>query len=190
MELQKLNSKIPIKAIPEESLNSIILTAFVPWLSNLLSLTGETSAERLKTALPAIKKHCWSMGFVEIKTMFELYADGELSVQPRSNYFDRILLSQIVQAYKDRKRTKSPEKESNELPEVVYEMLDEYQETGKLTYKWLYMYQELRLKGKLPPHTTKYQEEVAERARQIHGKETTQDDCKMVVLIDYVKNLI
>ena len=51
---------------------------FSPWLSKLLSLKDETSANRLEMALPAIKEQCIGMGFVEIKKMFEMYVDGNL----------------------------------------------------------------------------------------------------------------
>lgn len=109
-KLAKIESTIPIKAIPEEELNRIILTDFLTWLSRLLSLTDEVSAERLEVALPAIKEHCWSMGFAEIKKMFEMYIDNKLSLTPKTNYFDRALLGQIVDAYKQVK----PKKEFNE----------------------------------------------------------------------------
>lgn len=109
MELAVLNNSIPIKAIPEEKLNEIILTTFIDWLSGLLSLSGETSSERLKFALPAIKEHCWSMGFDEIKKMFEMYADNKLSIEPIPNYFDRVLFGKIVHAYKQQKPMKKKE---------------------------------------------------------------------------------
>ena len=70
-----LGLSTPLRGIPEETLNKIIVEQFTIWIANLLSLTDETSAERLEIALPAIKEHCWSMGFDEIKKMFEMYAD-------------------------------------------------------------------------------------------------------------------
>ena len=103
MELAKINSKLPIKAYPEEALNKVILTQFTVWVANLLSLTDEVAAKRLELALPAIKIHCWSLGFAEIKKIFEMYADGKLSVKPIPNYFDRILLGKIVSAYNAQK---------------------------------------------------------------------------------------
>lgn len=114
--LAKIESTIPIKAIPEQELNMIILTQFTVWVANLLSLTDETSANRLETALPAIKEHCWSMGFVEIKKMFEMYADNKLSISPIPNYFDRILLGKIVDAYKSQKQ--KPVKEINTIQDM------------------------------------------------------------------------
>lgn len=114
--LAKIESTIPIKAIPEQELNMIILTQFTVWVANLLSLTDETSANRLETALPAIKEHCWSMGFVEIKKIFEMYADNKLSISPIPNYFDRILLGKIVDAYKSQKQ--KPVKEINTIQDM------------------------------------------------------------------------
>lgn len=114
--LAKIESTIPIKAIPEQELNMIILTQFTVWVANLLSLTDETSANRLETALPAIKEHCWSMGFVEIKKMFEMYADNKLSISPIPNYFDRILLGKIVDDYKSQKQ--KPVKEINTIQDM------------------------------------------------------------------------
>lgn len=99
-QLTVLNSPLPLKAYPKEKLKEVIYKEFIVWLSSLLSLTDETSAKRLYTAIPAIEEHCWSMGFLEIKKMFEMYADGKLSIEPMPNYFDRILFGKIVTAYK------------------------------------------------------------------------------------------
>lgn len=109
MEVVRLNSNVPIKAIPEEQLNRIIIDEFTEWVANLLSLTDEVSADRLITALPAVKEHCWSMGFSEIKKMLEMYADNKLAVKPIPNYFDRILFGKIVEAYKQQKPSPKPE---------------------------------------------------------------------------------
>lgn len=103
MDLVKITNKLPLKAYPEDKLNELILTQFTVWVANLLSLTDEASANKLEMALPAIKTHCWSLGFDEIKKMFEMYADSKLSIKPLPNYFDRILLGKIVDAYKEQK---------------------------------------------------------------------------------------
>lgn len=116
MELIVKYNNIPIKAIPEESLNKILIVDFAPWLADLLSLTDEISSNRLEIALPAIKEHAWSMGFVEIKKMFEMYADNKLSIEPIPNYFDRILLGKIVDAYKSQKQ--KPVKEINTIQDM------------------------------------------------------------------------
>jgi len=103
-KLTKLDNKIPIKSIPEQELNRIIIMEFTEWIADLLSLTDEISAKRLEIALPAIKEHCWSMGFDEIKKMFEMYVDNKLALKPIPNYFDRILLGKILIAYKQQKK--------------------------------------------------------------------------------------
>ena len=67
-----LERTIPLRAIPEKDLNEALLIDFMPWLSKLLSLTDDVSADRLEIALPAIKEQCIGMGFVEIKKMFAI----------------------------------------------------------------------------------------------------------------------
>ena len=125
-KLTILTNPLPLKAYPDqEKLNSLIITGLVPFISGLLSLTDETSAKRLEMALPAIKEHCWSMGFAEIKKMFEMYADGKLSIQPMPNYFDRILFGKIVQSYKDIKPVKK---------QVVQEKEMSQQEKDKIVF--------------------------------------------------------
>lgn len=114
-KLAILDRQIPIKSIPESELNTIIITTFLTWICDLLSLTDEVSAKRIEIALPSIKNHCWSMGFSEIKKMFELYADGNLSVKPIPNYFDRILLGKIVSSYKEQKGTIKKEINHDEI---------------------------------------------------------------------------
>ena len=118
-EISKIDRQIPIKAIPEQELNQIILTSFLTWVANLLNLNGEKSANGLTTALPAIKQHCWSMGFAEIKTMFEMYADNKLSIEPIPNYFDRILLGKIAKAYREQKQVKPKEIDHAKIMELT-----------------------------------------------------------------------
>ena len=40
------------------------------------------------------------MGFAEIQKMFEMYADSKLDIEPKANYFDRVLLGKIVAEYR------------------------------------------------------------------------------------------
>lgn len=103
MDLVKLEKKLPLRAYPEEDLNRVLLMDFLPWISGLLSLTDEVSAERLELTLPVIRKQCIGMGFHEIKKMFEMYADGEMDIKPLANYFDRIIFGKIVNEYRSRK---------------------------------------------------------------------------------------
>lgn len=148
MDLAKLDNNIPIKAIPEQELNKIVLLQLMPWLSKLLTLTDETSADRLEIALPVIKTHCWSMGFSEIKNMFELYADGKLGIEPIPNYFDRILLGKIFKAYKMHQRQNQrpandydQEKENKDFLYCVT-AFDYFKQNGALPEQsvWLYDY--------------------------------------------------
>jgi hypothetical protein len=117
-----LEKELPLKSYPkDEELNKEILLALMPFISGLLSLTDEVSANRLKIALPAVKEHCWSMGFAEIVKMFTMYADNKLSIKPIPNYFDRILFGKIVEAYKQQKPTK---KKEIKMPEISQEEKD------------------------------------------------------------------
>lgn len=149
MDLVKLDSTIPIKAIPKENLDKIILNDFIVWLSDLLGLTDETSAKRLYLSIEAIKTACWSMGFAEIKKMFELYADSKLSIKPIPNYFDRILLGKIIDAYKEQKivekKEPDPIKDMEETNRIhLYKFFKGYFVNGRINdcyvntaYKWL-----------------------------------------------------
>lgn len=217
MDLVKLEKKMPLRGYPEEKLNTVLVMDFLPWLGSLLSLTGETSAERLEIALPAIKTQCIGMGFAEIKKMFEMYADGKLSVKPIPNYFDRILLGKILEAYKAQKP-----KVKKEIPQIevsaeetkkivdrqITEMVLHYQSTREIKLGYLHLYKPLFDRGVLPAHTKEYKDDVRERAKNLllsqKKNATTYDDLKQmqaklegrgslsslfreVVLLDYLK---
>lgn len=96
---------IAIKAIPEKDLDLVLKKPFKHWLCQLLSIMPENE-EKVDAALPTIKKHFWSLGFPEIKEAFEMYADSKTALIPRSNYFDRVLVGQIFEAYKQIKQTR------------------------------------------------------------------------------------
>lgn len=173
MDLVKLNSQVPIKAIPQEEFNHVLLMIFTPWLCGLLSLTDEVSANRLEVALPAIKEHCWSMGFVEIKKMFEMYADNKLSVKPLPNYFDRILLGKIVEAYKQQKpRPKvimeKPELTQEEKDIIVYmgvlNCFEAYRQDKVIEQGRGYVYDFFFELGKLPKHDETFRNDIKKRA--------------------------
>ena len=219
MDLVTINKSIPIKAIPEKELNRIIIEEFAPWLSALLSLTDEVSADRLEMALPAIKEHCWSMGFAEIKKMFENYADGKLSVKPMPNYFDRILLGKIVEAYKSQKPRKKTKPETIELSEEekevevilgVMNLFEEYKQTKQIPAGYAYVYDYLKEKEKLPKHTKEFKAFILKRAerppeqkegmppinmeewkKSLENKQgSIKIRCKQIVLSDYFDGLI
>lgn len=157
MDLIKLDSHLPLKAYSKEALNSIVLNEFIYWISDLLSLTDKVSAKRLFTSIPAIEKHCWSMGFKEIKKMFEMYADNELSIKPIPNYFDRILFGKIVESYKLQRPIKKPrmieltqkEKDdisaSNELTiySGVFNCFEAYKQSNDIITGYIWVYDHL-----------------------------------------------
>lgn len=157
MELAKLDNQLPIKAYPEAELNRIILTQFTVWVSNLLSLTDETSMNRLEVALPSIKEHCWSMGFAEIKKMLEMYADSKLSIKPVPNYFDRILFGKIVEAYKEQKvvpkkvikETISETEKRSLVVSGMKKCLDEYERSSTILDGYILFMYDIFLDDKL-----------------------------------------
>lgn len=149
MELALRDNKLPIKAYPEEKLNEAVLMHFTPWLCRLLSITGETSTDRLEVALPAIKQHCWSFGFDEVTKMFEMYVDNKLGIEPRDNYFTRALFGKIVSAYKQQRPVKKSNIVISEISEAekqirvnqgVLRCYDEMKEAGIVDhgYTWVY----------------------------------------------------
>jgi len=121
-KLSVLDKKMPLRAIPEKTLDEILHTKFMYWLSNLLSLKAD-SEEKVIHALPAIKKHFWSLGMNEVKKAFTMYADGELSIKPISNYFDRVLVGQIFNEYRQLRPRKKKELKMPELTEEQKELL-------------------------------------------------------------------
>ena len=138
-KIQILDKNLPLRAYKTEELNRAILMNFLPWLSNLLSLSDKSSADRLEIALPAIKEHCIGMGFAEIKKMFEKYADSKMSIKPIPNYFDRVLLGQIVNEWKSKRPIKKVENtviSDSEKERIMLDAVDrvkkEIQETGTL----------------------------------------------------------
>jgi len=158
-KLAVLDRKIPLRAFPEQDLNKVLLMDFMPYLTRLLSLTDEVSANRLEVALPAIKEQCWGMGFVEIKKMFEMYVDNKLSVQPIPNYFDRILFGKIVKSYQQQKPKvihkekliEVKEETKKEIMEGACERIfKQFKEQGKITDACNHVYDYLFDLGKLP----------------------------------------
>lgn len=115
-KLSVLERTIPLRAIPEKDLNTVLIMDFAPWLSKLLSLKDQTSADRLEMALPAIKEQCIGMGFVDIKKMFEMYVDGKFDIEPKTNFFDRILFGKIVAEY--RKYNMQKPKPKPQIPQI------------------------------------------------------------------------
>jgi hypothetical protein len=214
-----INSNIPIKAIPEEKLNAVILGDFLDWVCGTLSL-NEDGADKLKFALPAIKKHCWSMGFTEIKKMLEMYADGDLSVKPIPNHFDRIKLGEVANAYRAQKPRKKierpPELSQEEKDAIVYTgvitCFDAYKQDGFIRSGYSYVYDLFYEKKKFPAHTKEFKDKLKIQATQelksgiraqginLQVKDALNDlktnegalkvKCKEIVLRDYFDGLI
>ena len=203
MELTKykdLEHPIPIKAIPEDKLNAILIGQFSEWISNLLSLTDRQSMERLEYALPSIKELCWSMGLNEIKKMFEMYADGKLNIEPRSNYFNRILVGSIFKAYKEIKPIKhkketveisDDEKAKNAYMNIIISF-DNYKQQMIMDRSDWVVYDELVSRGILKP-SRKQKKTVYKNIRKNYTDLTiggAVNKSKTVILEGYYQELI
>ena len=117
MELMELTIKypnLPLRAYQKEQLENQI-EALQAWLTNLLGLSGVESAKRLVIASEALKEQCIGMGFAEIQKMFEMYADSKLDIEPKTNYFDRVLLGKIVAEYRKYNMRKPKQ---HQIPEI------------------------------------------------------------------------
>ncbi len=179
-----LKSVLPMKEFDDDGveLNTILLTELMPFISGLLSLTDEVSANRLEIAMPSVKEHCWSMGFAEITKMFQMYADNKLSIKPIPNYFDTILLGKIVEVYRQQKPRKkqvehytSPDEIQFIMDEAVDRIQKDFQQNGCITEMCHHVYDHLFELGKLPTDK-KYKEEVFTHAVLIHENEPIEDD--------------
>lgn len=117
MELVKTEKGdvFPIKAMPEETRAKKVLELGI-WLSKLLSLKDETSAERLEVLLPMVSDYCWSMTIEDIKKAFTKYVKGELpKLEPKTNFLDVILFGKVISSYK---QSRPPIKPKTELPRI------------------------------------------------------------------------
>lgn len=180
MQLTVLDKNIPLRGIPEKQLNKVLITQFVPWLSKLLSLKDEVSADRLEMALPSIKERCIGMGFSEIVKMMEHYVDGKLPIEPRTNYFDRILFGKIVTEWKKYNKMKNkPQQPKMELSEkeieekenqILKRFMREYEFTQKVDDSDFYIYDILDKRG-LMPTDIQYKNLIKEKAIKILEKE-------------------
>lgn len=142
---------LPLRAYEKDQLEKQI-DALQGWLTNLLGLTGVESAKRLVIATEALKEQCIGMGFQEIKKMFEMYADNKLNIEPRTNYFDRILLGKIVKEYRKTKNqipkkvNLDEEKAEKDILYIIH-IFDYYIEKNKLIDDWEWVYIYLESKG-------------------------------------------
>ena len=219
MELAIFKNQVPIKAIPEKSLNAMIMGEFLDWISKTLSL-NEDAVTKLEYALPAIKQHCWSMGFPEIKKMIEMYADGNLSVKPIPNHFDRIKLGEVANAYRQQKPKPKVLQIQNEIPEEekekivksgVLRVYSHFVEHGIVPSGSGHIYDTLFSLGVLPEHTKEFREAVesialrqlkAEAKRNVpsvvksklkeleNSKGALKAKCKHIILHEYFTDIV
>ncbi len=194
MDLIKLDSTVPIKAIPEEELNRIIYTEFSYWICELLSLTGETSSDRLEIALPAIKKHFWSLGMHEVKKAFLMYADGKLTTQPIPNYFDRILVGQIFNDYKmhQRQNSKPTTEFDKEAQDFMYcvTAFDYFQQNTALPEQAVWLYEYLTGKGVLSVSKKEKQTAYSSALGKYENKDMATLKSKLWLIEHYFSTLL
>ena len=116
MELIIKYPNLPLRAYQKKQLENQI-EALQAWLTNLLGLSGVESAKRLVIASEALKEQCIGMGFAEIQKMFEMYADSKLDIEPKTNYFDRVLLGKIVAEYR-KYNMRKPKPKQHQIPQI------------------------------------------------------------------------
>lgn len=176
-----LDKKLPLRAYPEKTLDNVLNNEFKFWLANLISIKAENE-EKLNSALPAIKKHFWSLGLHEIKKAFEMYVDSELITKPIPNYFDRILVGQIFKEYKQqkpiiKKEFKMPELTQEEKDNLTYlgviNCFDEFVQTNKIIngYVWVYDHLEELKVLKYSDNEKRKQMPIAEKRLVSENKE-------------------
>ena len=197
MQLIVKNDTIPLKAIPE--VDTILETQFMFWLANLLSLKSDQE-DKVKNALPAVKKHCWSMGFKEVAKMFEMYVDGELDIKPVSNHFDRVLVGQIFQAYRKEKKTKPVKKDVDKEKRLQDKLdielhFDQFLHDEKIPDEalWIATYLDDKQLWDITPKekstTWKLVKDQIPKALYQHDKEERKDLYKRMLLKRYFQRL-
>lgn len=150
-KLAILENKLPLRAYPKKKLDKILETKFKYWLATLLSIKADNEI-KLDNALPTIKHLFWSLGIDEVKKAFEMYAHGQLSIIPRPNYFDIILVGQIFKEYNKsrpmpKKTIKEPEMTQEDKEKNIYlgciTCFDSYIQTDKIIYGYTWVYDHL-----------------------------------------------
>ena len=82
---------------------------FVEFLRRTLSLKPtEENAEKIAMVAWLFDEHCGGMTIEQVKKAVLAYVMNKLPIKPRSNYFDGILFSQIIEEYK---KTLPPKKQ-------------------------------------------------------------------------------
>lgn len=208
---------VPIKAIPEGTLNAKILGSkneegLSDWLCRMLSIKAtQENVDRLEVLLPMVKDNCWSMTIEEIKKAFTMYVQGKLPIEPRDNYLTAILFSKVIQEYKNQMPIKKPlelpkpnisEKEKEEiLKSGVKRLKQEYKDFGMVLPGNSHIYDYLNEKGILRP-SKEEKKEAWEKAKKIEKrslhpleihktkKESFISESKRILLENYFENEI
>lgn len=192
-KLAVLQQTVPLKAII--NVDEILESVFAERITDLLSLKAD-SARALVQSLPAVKKHCWGMGFKEMMDMFTKYADGELEIKPRSNYFDRVLVGQIVESYKKENRKKVVKK----IDEVEYKSdfdtyntiiaFDQYVQEGKIDWAFYWIFDYLEFKN-VVKFTNKQKQQKWDVTKTLaKDKNTRTELTKKMLVEDYFGRLV
>lgn len=201
-KLQIFKSDLPLKAYPKEELDKILIgdendkekPTFSDWVSDLLSLYGEDSARKIIAAMPAIKKHFWSLGLKEVKNAFEMYADGEMSIKPRSNYFDRVLVGQIFNEYRNTKRTKPTKKDLDQQKideDILYtiQLFDFFVQERKIPKDSVWVYEYLEEKGLINYSAKEKKGTYSIAFEQYRNKEEAIESSKRTLVRRYFERL-
>jgi len=150
-KLAVLENKLPLKAYVQTDIDEILKTSFMYWLAKLLSLKSDKQ-EIVLDALPDIKYHFHSLGLNEVKKAFEMYARGQLNLEPISNYFDMVLVGKIFKEFNKQKVKEikviepivisDQEKRNNEILSATI-CFDYYIQHGYLNDTSMYLYKVL-----------------------------------------------
>ena len=184
-----LEKRLPLRNYPEKEVDNLLSTVFKFWLAKLLSIKSDNE-DKLDNALPAIKKHFWSLGINEVKKAFEMYSDGELSIKPVPNYFDRILVGQIFKEYKAQKQKPvkrydnyiSQEEKDFIMMEAVDRIEKDFKQNGKITETCFHVYAFLFEQGKLSKDLD-YNNKKFKEAVIIHSNTPIEDETEYQKII-------
>lgn len=148
IKLTIFNDKLKLRDYKEENLDKILHTSFMFWLANLLALK-EDKEQNLINSINEIKFHFLGFALSDVKKAFEMYARGQLSINPISNHIDPILVGQISLDWKslNAKKTKKimiPEKSEQEIKklnnQIVLNFLNHYEEHFVVDEERFYVY--------------------------------------------------
>lgn len=179
-ELSVLENRLPLRAYPEDNLDTILGTVLQYYLADLLSIKAENE-DKIISALPAIKKHFWSLGLNEVTKAFKMHAYGQLSTKPISNYFDTILVGQVFKAYKEQKPNPkiiipemTPQEKEFKMIEATDRVEKEFKQHGTIIEISHHVYDYLFEKGELPKDKP-YKDAIFKKAMELRKNELIQE---------------